>query len=554
MPAEDRIDHSGRPPRVSYDNYAIASGPRLGVRGWLRWMWRQVTSMRVALILLLMLALASIPGSLLPQWPQDPTATRAFLAEYPTIGPVLDTVGLLDVFGSAWFTAIYLLLFASLVGCIVPRTFAHAKALRAPISATPRSLARYEDQAEAEVDDGLAAIARTERFLRPQGRWWGAITGYRTRVDDRTVRGTRQRALAADKGHIREIGNLLFHIALVGILVSMAFGSLLTHRGQALIIEGRSFTNAVAAYDSFESGSLFSPDSLLPFTLRVESFESQFDSAGRASFFRANVTLTEPGTEPVADIIEVNRPLQVDGGKIYLQGNGYAPVLTVTDADGNVAHDGPVPFLPQDEAYTSEGVVKVPDVTTGPQFGIEGTLLPSAVIDGDTAFSVHPDPSNPVIFFQVYTGDLGLDDGVPQNAYQLDKTQLSPVQDEQGEPEWTAIRPGESAELPGDLGTVTWESLPRFVALDLRADPTLPWLLGFAIASLVGLSMSLFGSRRRLWMIASPTDGPTVVTAAAYGPTHDTALDETLRDMVAAATGTAPGDDATDDARDKEHS
>jgi cytochrome c biogenesis protein len=525
-----------RPPRATYDNYAIAAGPRLGVRGWLRWMWRQVTSMRVALILLLLLALAAIPGSVLPQWPQDPSATRAYLEQYPTVGPLLDSWGFLDVFGSAWFTAIYLLLFASLVGCIVPRTVAHARALRAPISATPRSLERYVDRTEVEVDDATQALERVRAWVRPQPRWWGAITGYRVRLDERTVKGQRQWALAADKGHVREIGNLIFHVALVGILVSMAFGSLLTHRGQALIIEGRSFTNAVAAYDSFESGGLFSPDSLLPFTLRVNSFESQFDAAGRASFFRANVTLTEPGLTPRTDMIEVNRPLQVDGGKIYLQGNGYAPNLTVTDSAGNVAHDGPVPFLPQDEAYTSEGVVKVPDVTTGEQFGLEGTLLPSAVIDGDDAYSIHPDPTNPVIFFRVYMGDLGLDTGVPQNAYQLDKAQLSPVQDEQGEPQWLAMRPGDTVDLPDGLGTVTWESMPRFVALDLRADPTLPWLLGFAIASLLGLSMSLFGSQRRLWVIAPVTDGPTVVEAAAYGPAHDTTLDDRLRAMVAAAT------------------
>src|SRR5690606_6746083 len=119
--------------RVKIDNYALPEAPRLGLRGWLRWMWRQVTSMRVALILLMLLAIASIPGSLLPQWPQDAGATRAFIADNPFWGPLADSTGFLDVFGSAWFTAIYLLLFASLIGCIIPRCLVYWRDMRAPV-------------------------------------------------------------------------------------------------------------------------------------------------------------------------------------------------------------------------------------------------------------------------------------------------------------------------------------------------------------------------------------------------------------------------------------
>ena len=49
---------------------------RLGISGWLRWSWRQLTSMRTALILLFLLALASVPGSVLPQEGIDPAAVN----------------------------------------------------------------------------------------------------------------------------------------------------------------------------------------------------------------------------------------------------------------------------------------------------------------------------------------------------------------------------------------------------------------------------------------------------------------------------------------------
>jgi cytochrome c biogenesis protein len=528
MAAEDRVtettEKEARRRRIAVDNYAVAAVPRLGWSGWGRWFWRQVTSMRVALILLLLLAIAAIPGSVLPQWPQDAAATRAFVDDHSFWGPTLDTLGLLDVFGSAWFTAIYLLLFASLIGCIVPRTAAHYRALRTPVSSAPRSLARYSVQETMQVASAQAAIDTARSTLRPEPRWWGAMSGYRVRVDHRDGPSGPELALAADKGHVREIGNLLFHVALVGILIAVAMGSVLMHRGQAIIVEGRSFTNAVVAYDTFESGALFDPANLSPFILSFDSFEARFEDGGRPQSFQANVTLTEPGLAPRVADIQVNRPLQVDGGKIYLQGNGYAPSLTIRDSEGNVAHAGPVPFLPQDSFYTSAGVVKVPDVTSGPQVGIKATLLPTAIIDGEGARSVHPEPANPAIFFSIYTGDLGLDEGVPQNVYVLDESRLSPVRDGNGDIAVIAIGLGETVELPDGLGTMTWEELPRFVALDLRADPSLPWLLVFSILSLVGLGMSLFGSRRRLWIVTRVTDGTTVVTGAAYAPLHDEAL------------------------------
>jgi cytochrome c biogenesis protein len=497
--------------------------------------------MRLALILLLLLGLAAIPGSLLPQWPQDAAAARGFIERYPFWGPLADSVGLLDVFGSAWFTAIYLLLFASLVGCIVPRTVAHAKAMRKEVSATPSSLERYEPTVMTVAASPGEIVARVQRQLRPTAGLWGWVTGYRVRVDSR---GSAL-ALAAERGHIRELGNLLFHLSLVGILLAVAAGSLLTYRGQAVIIEGGTFTNAVADYDTYESGRLFDPAQLEPFTLTLDRLDSAFFDDGRPSAFVANVTLTEPGLDPVATRIEVNRPLQVAGGKIYLQGNGFAPALTFTDADGNVAFSGAVPFLPQDAVYTSTGVIKVPDVTSGEQVGFAGTLLPTAV---ETPYagtvSVWPEPRDPAIFLYAYTGDLGLDAGVPQNVYRLDMAQLSPVRGEDGQPLLIELRPGDTVTLPDGLGTITWDSLPRFIAVDLRADPSLPWLLAASIGAFLGLALSLFGARRRVWIIATPgakRSESTLVHGAVLAPAHDQAALTELNRAMAAAAGEPVG-------------
>ena len=106
---------------------------------WARFFWTTLTSMRTALILLFILGLAAIPGSLLPQRPTNPSGVRNWLAANPGWAWI-DRLGAFDVFGSAWFAAIYLLLFVSLIGCILPRTAQFAKALRAQPSPPPGRL------------------------------------------------------------------------------------------------------------------------------------------------------------------------------------------------------------------------------------------------------------------------------------------------------------------------------------------------------------------------------------------------------------------------------
>lgn len=532
------------PRRFTADNYAYAAAPRLGVRGWLRWSWRQVTSMRLALVLLLLLALAAIPGSLLPQRPQDPGRAQRFLDANGAWGSVADALGLLDVFGSAWFTAIYVLLFASLVGCIVPRAIAHAKAAREAVAPAPRSLARYSPSEPASslltVDDAVTALVAWGRR-----RGLARVAGYRTRVDERTgSRGTRVVAVSLEQGSVREWGNLAFHLGLVAVLASLAYGAAFTYRGQAVVVEGQTFTNAVVAYDSFSAGRLFDEADLSPFTMTLDRFEPVWDATGRATDFTAFVSISDEGAAS-DETIKVNSPLTVEGGKIYLQGNGYAPSLTVTDADGNVAFSGPVPFLPQDSVYTSTGVVKVPDVTSGPQMGLRATLYPTAAEGQDgTVVSLNPEAINPVILLTAYSGDLGLDTGVPQNVYRLDESGLTQLTGDDGEPLVVALRPGETITLPNGLGTVTWDALPRFVALDLRADPSLPWMLASSLAMIAGVAVSLFSPRRRLWFhveAGHSPDAPTLVTAACLAPAHDDAAGRALARALAVSTG-APAD------------
>ncbi len=178
-----------------------------------------------------------------------------------------------------------------------------------------------------------------------------------------------------------------------------------------------------------------------------------------------------------------------------------------------------------------------------------GYFLPTAVVEEDgSARSVFPQPDDPLLVLEVYRGDLGLDEGVPQNVYNLDTASLTPSVDEDGQTTKLLVRPGESVELPDGLGTVKLgEDVPRYVALDLRHDPSLAWVLSFSLLALGGLAVSLFTPRRRVWVRSWETtddDGRSVtrVEIAGLARGDDAGLQREVDAVLAAVPGSTPHD------------
>ncbi|MCC5697823.1 cytochrome c biogenesis protein ResB, partial [Klebsiella pneumoniae] len=130
----------------------------------LRNTWRGLTSMRTALVLLFLLALAALPGALIPQRSVNQSGVDDYFNKHPELAPVLDKLGMFEVFSSVWFAAIYVLLFISLIGCLLPRTAEHYRQWRAKPVRTPRNLRRmphYETATSDRSVDDVMSAART---------------------------------------------------------------------------------------------------------------------------------------------------------------------------------------------------------------------------------------------------------------------------------------------------------------------------------------------------------------------------------------------------------
>jgi cytochrome c biogenesis protein len=466
----------------------------------LQW-WRRLTAMRTAIVLLFLLALASVPGSLLPQRALSQNKVNAYFADHPSLAPVLDRLYLFDVFSSPWFAAVYLLLFVSLIGCVLPRALEHLRALRAAPPAAPRHLLRLPDSGELRtpLPDGQA-LDVVEEELRVR----------RFRV----VR--RQAELSAEKGYLKETGNLLFHLSLIALLLGLAGGKLWGYEGSILVTEGQGFCNSFQQYDTYSSGPLVASSDLTPLCVDLDQFTAKYEENLTAASFTADIRYGRPGEDGRPTTIGVNEPLRVDGDRVYVTGHGYSPTFTVTKPDGTAITDVSVPFLPTDQAtMSSEGALKLPDLgdASDDQLALEGFFAPTGLVQNKILTSVDPRPLAPQVAIVVYQGYLGLDSGIPQSVYSLDAAQI-----DRGRLTRVAaanLKVGESTTLP-DGTTVAFTGYREFASLQLSHDPGQVWVLGSAIALLAGLLGMLLLRRERVFArgAADPAGGGTVLTIA----------------------------------------
>jgi cytochrome c biogenesis protein len=531
-------------PADHFDSAPVEDGiaqPKLGIVGWLRWGWRQLTSMRVALVLLLILAIAAIPGSIFPQRSADPNGVLKYKTDNPDLFPVLDKLSLFDVYSSPWFSAIYLLLFISLIGCIIPRIKHHLKALRALPPRTPARLARLDDHRSVSREgadaDAAAAVDVAEKQLK--------ALGYRVARYDRG----RTWSVSAERGYWRETGNLIFHIALVGVLITVGIGGNYAYTGQRVVVEGKSYVNALIDYNSINKGRFVADDAFEPYALTLKSFDVTYvgpgePGAGQAGNFKANLSVREPDGSKTDDAVRVNHPLSVGGDKIYLLGNGYAPTITVRNAQGeSVFHDA-VEFLPQDNNMTSLGVVKIPDGMPE-QLGLVGFFYPTAVkLDSGAITSAHGGLNIPLLTLDVYEGDLGIDGGTPVSVYQLDTQEMTKLTGRETDVKSIQLQPGETADLPNGLGSVTFDneapagakdftqSVKRYVSLQIHHDDSAVWVLVFALLALAGLGLALFVPRRRMWVKATASDDTIHLEYAGLARGEDPTLFAAVDDLV----------------------
>jgi cytochrome c biogenesis protein len=497
------------------------------LRASLALVWRTLRSMRTALILLLVLALTAVAGSLVPQAGVSDARIAAMFRDHPLRAEIYQRFGLFDVYGSWWFTLVYVLLLVSLVACLIPRTRALVRNLRTrPVQARELDTMRHHAELAVAADPDHA-IAGARRVLR---RRWFRVNG---------PNGTP--ALAADKGLARELGSLMFHWSFLLVLLGIVWGKGTGFSGQAVIVEGETWTEAHANYDGqLHEGRFFGEDHS-GIQVHVDSFTATYRvPSGVPEDFVTHAELSlADGTPAGAFDIRVNHPAEVDGVKFYQFGYGWAPVIDVSQ-DGRPLASGPVVCT---QGAPPKGVsplqlpwncvVRLP--TLRPQVGIELTLWPDsrslfALLETGKAMPMLQEFA-PVMTYSAWRGDLRADR--VQSASSLDTTGLT---------EWKqgAVGAGEAKDL-GDGLTVSFPELRQYTVLEVKRDRGLWIELVAAILILLGLLPALYTSRRKVWVTAEPDGMGSVLRVGGFALQRRSQFEEEfaklVRDMVRVSGG-----------------
>ena len=242
--------------------------------------------------------------------------------------------------------------------------------------------------------------------------------------------------ISAEKGYLREFGNIVFHFSLLGLLVAVAVGKLFGYEGNVIVIAdgGPGFCSASpAAFDSFRAGNTVDGTSLYPICLRVNDFQAHYLPTGQAAVVRRqhrlpgrrrpehrHVAAVPPrGQRPAAGR---RRPGLPAGPRLRADVHRHLPRRADPHPDLQWRPDDPITLL-------SSGVMRFdPPGGTYPdaderrknQIAIQGLFAPTEQLDGTLLSSSFPALNDPAVAVDIYRGDTGLDTGRPQSLFSLD--------------------------------------------------------------------------------------------------------------------------------------
>ena len=523
---------------------SAVGAPRMTLRQSVALVWRTLRSMRTALVLLLLLAVAAVAGSLVPQVGTADARIAATFRDHPLRAEIYNKLGLFDVYGSWWFTLIYTLLLISLVACLFPRTRALVRNARArPQPARELDAMRHYAERAVPVQPDRA-ISGARRVLR------------RRMFRVAQANGADPPSLAADKGLAREAGSLLFHWSFLLILAGIVWGKGTGFTGQAVIVEGQTWTLAQANFDGNLRGGRFFGGDFPPVQIKVDEFTARYRiPSGQPEDFVTRAVLYDATDDVVRSVdIRVNHPAQIRGVKFFQFGYGWAPVIDVR-MDGKLIASGPVVCRqgPRPKGVSPLQlpwgcVVKLPSLR--PQVGIEFQLWPDsralyALLETGMAMPMLTEFA-PLMAYTAYRGDLGLT--VPQNVGKLDKTRLT---------EWRTgvvgagqtidvatgkvLEPGPQGKVHyGDGLSISFPDLKEYTVLQVARDRGLWIMLLAATLILVGLLPALYTSRRKVWVTAEPNGSGSVLKVGGFALQRRTQFEEEfarLVDELAKASG-----------------
>ena len=323
------------------------------------------SSVKLAIVLIIILALLSLIGALIIQVPVDSFSSAGdyehwfaheAAAKYGGWATPMSWLQLFDIFHSFWFLAAGFFLMVNILVCSLSRWRNLRQIIRG--GAIRNAEAFYRSGVRHHEFNNLPGSA---------GRLTETLTAalhsrhYRVRVESEEERVY----LAADKNRFPRLGTLFVHLSLILLVLGFITGSYLGFRDNSfVVVEGE--TQAVGHDTGLE--------------LSLTSFQDDYWPDGAPKDYRSEIILYDSGSEVERGIIRVNSPLSYNGIRFYQAFFGPAAIVRIKDKSGRLLFDGGLALSEPVADSSYQRFVGIIDI---PGTGMAAALVSSAVNASD---------------------------------------------------------------------------------------------------------------------------------------------------------------------------
>ncbi len=420
--------------------------------------WRFFSSVKLAIVLFIVLVLASILGTLIPQQ-QTPAE---YQARYGSLWRVITGIDLGNLYQSAWFIGLLLLFTFNLVVCSLARlTPKLRKAFGSAWTVEGR------EPASGEMKESFTKRLGLEAFVA------AACAELRSRRFRIAAISDSGRTLLRARKHI------------LGL-----FGSDIVHLGVLVILSG----GIISGLGKFRSDISVSEGQIVALpsraiSLRLDNFETEYYPAGSVKAWKSTVTVFDGGAPRLTRTISVNHPLSYKGILFYQSGYGWD--WENPDLELRVKKKSDPAFLKRINLRPG-GKAALDEETEV----IAVRFLPDFLIGADNEPTTRTgEPNNPAVLLEGYQKDVRIFSGWVFAKY----------------PEFTHFR--DSGQL--DLGfELTSYKAPQFSVLQAASDPGAPVIWTGCIILMLGLFFSFYWPPREIKLVLEGREGPSVSISA----------------------------------------
>jgi cytochrome c biogenesis protein len=322
-----------------------------------------LTDLRLAIVLLLIIALFSVSGTVIEQG-QSLAFYQKNYPEHPAVfgflsWKVILTLGLDHVYRTWWFLALLVFFGTSLTACTFTRQLPALKAARRwKFYDQPRQFTKLA--LSAELDRGSLDILRQ------------ALQNRRYKVFQKN---DNNNVLYARKGIVGRIGPIIVHVGIVVILLGSIWGAMTGFVAQEMVPSGSTFE----IKNIVDAGPWAKTQILKDWSLRVNRFWIDYTSGGSVDQFYSDLSvLNNQGQEVTRKTIFVNQPLRYHGVTVYQTDWGISAVRVRVNKS-------PIFQLPMAQLTTNGGgriwgtwIPTKPDLSEGVSLlakDLQGTVL-----------------------------------------------------------------------------------------------------------------------------------------------------------------------------------